>query len=217
MFEYLHNYAELCCLHDSGTIPHVFLKLFFEPPLYPKTPPTRMWGIFGAESWKHAKRINIPISLLQRTKQTNVNDCFDDCLSVSRCHLAWIYGNVKIWWKRLVTRCQVSSCLYFCLLVLLLTFLKAIQRCSWMSGWVWGWPGRKGRFASRRIWGKQLGFEREELPLRAGWHGGAGTGSRNLFCPGPAGPTLSYKSSPYLALLVSSSEPSQHRSSCSDS
>ena len=69
-----------------------------------------MWGIFGAESWKHAKRINIPISLLQRPKQTNVNDCFDDCLSVSRCHLAWIYGNVKIWWKRLVTRCQVSSC-----------------------------------------------------------------------------------------------------------
>ena len=46
----LHNYAELCCLHDSGTIPHELLKLFFEPPLYPKTPPTRMWGIFGAES-----------------------------------------------------------------------------------------------------------------------------------------------------------------------
>ena len=62
---------------------------------------------------------------------------------------------------------------------------------------------------------EKLHFDGEELVR--------GRGARNrlqsaTFLSWPAGATLScYKSSPYLAPLVSSSEPSQHRSSCSDS
>ena len=149
------------------------------------------------------------------------NSCFERLNDVSQSHfisfLSLVTSPLKfrvitwVWWKYLVTRWRVSSCGIS--LLLSVTFQsKDAAECRGESG---DDPGERAGLArgGSRV---SQSFDREE-PLR-----GRGAAWNRLraatFLSWPAGATLScYKSSPYLAPLVSSSEPSQHRSSCSDS